>query len=74
MVFAGGSSTTYVLHQTGCSQEDDQQCVKDASGRVQQEGKIGSTRCWLDCWMKTLSQPWTVAMEAMSFRWFTRDE
>jgi len=42
-------------------------CVKDVSGRVQQEGKIGSTRCELDCWMKTLPQPWTVAMEATIF-------
>ena len=39
-------------------------CVKDVSGRIQQEGKIGSTRRELDCWMKTLPQPWTVAMEA----------
>src|ERR1700716_1191402 len=39
-------------------------CVKDASGRIQQEGKIGSTRRELDGWMKTLPQPWTVAMEA----------
>jgi hypothetical protein len=42
-------------------------CVKDVSGRVQQDGKIGSTRCELDCWMKTLPQPWTVAMEATIF-------
>ena len=41
--------------------------VKDVSGRVQQEGKIGSTRRELDCWMKTLPQPWTVAMEATIF-------
>jgi transposase len=41
--------------------------VKDASGRIQQEGKIGSTRRELDCWMKTLPQPWTVAMEATIF-------
>jgi hypothetical protein len=39
-------------------------CVKDVSGRIQQEGKIGSTRRELDCGMKTLPQPWTVAMEA----------
>jgi hypothetical protein len=38
-------------------------CVKDVSGRIQQEGKIGSTRRELDCWMKSLPQPWTVAME-----------
>ena len=41
-------------------------CVKDVSGRVQQEGQIGSTRRELDCWM-TLPQPWTVAMEATIF-------
>jgi hypothetical protein len=42
-------------------------CVKDASGRIQQEGKVGSTRRELDCWMKTLPQPWSVAMEATIF-------
>src|SRR5258707_12106752 len=42
-------------------------CVKDASGRVQQEGKVGSTRRELDCWMKTLRQPWRVGMEATIF-------
>jgi transposase len=42
-------------------------CVKGASGQVQQEGKAGSTRRELDCWMKTLPQPWTVAMEATIF-------
>jgi hypothetical protein len=42
-------------------------CVQDVSGRVQQEGKIGSTRRELDCWMKTLPQPWMVAMEATIF-------
>jgi hypothetical protein len=25
-------------------------CVKDVSGRIQQEGKVGSTRRELDCW------------------------
>jgi transposase len=42
-------------------------CVKDASGRVHQEGKLGATRCELDIWMRTLPQPWTVAMEATIF-------
>src|ERR1700737_5469999 len=42
-------------------------CVKDVSGRIQQEGKIGATRRELDGWMKTLPQPWTVAMEATIF-------
>jgi transposase len=42
-------------------------CVKDVSGQIQQEGKVGSTRRELDCWMKTLPRPWTVAMEATIF-------
>jgi len=42
-------------------------CVKDASGQVHQEGQIGATRWELDGWMKTLPQPWTVAMEATIF-------
>jgi transposase len=35
-------------------------CVKDASGQIHKEGKIGATRYELDCWMKALPQPWTV--------------
>src|SRR5437763_16939249 len=42
-------------------------CVKDASGKVHQQGKIGATRWELDTWLKTLPQPWTVAMEATIF-------
>jgi transposase len=42
-------------------------CVKDTSGRVCQEGKVGATRWELDAWLKTLPQPWTVAMEATIF-------
>ena len=42
-------------------------CVKDPSGQVHQEGKIGATRRELDGWMETLAQPWTVAMEATIF-------
>ena len=42
-------------------------CVKDASGQVHQEGKVGATRCELDTWMRTLPRPWTVAMEATIF-------
>ena len=42
-------------------------CVKDASGRIHQEGKIGATRLELDSWMKALPQPWTVAMETTIF-------
>lgn len=42
-------------------------CVKDAGGRIHAEGKIPATRFDLDRWMKTLPQPWTVAMEATMF-------
>ena len=42
-------------------------CVKDASGQVVQEGKIRATRGERDGWMKTLPQPWSVAMEATIF-------
>src|SRR4029077_10780468 len=42
-------------------------CVKDASGQVQQEGKVGATRWELDGWIKTLPQPRTMAMEATIF-------
>jgi hypothetical protein len=38
--------------------------VKDAAGRIQQEGKIGSTRRELDSWIKTLPEPRMMAMEA----------
>ena len=41
--------------------------MKDAAGRVQQEGRIGSTRCELDAWIRTLPQPRTIAMEATIF-------
>jgi transposase len=42
-------------------------CIKDASGKIHQEGKIGATRGELNSWMRTLPQPWTVAMEATIF-------
>jgi transposase len=41
--------------------------VKDAAGRVYQEGKIGSTRWELDEWIRTMPQPRTIAMEATIF-------
>src|SRR5881394_459082 len=67
--------STYVLHRTGSAQESDQICtrrrsaiaLKDASGKVHQQGKIGATRWELDTWLKTLPQPWTAAMEATIF-------
>ena len=39
-------------------------CVKDVSGGIQQQGTIPATRTNLDGWVKTLPQPWMVAMEA----------
>src|SRR5713101_4106742 len=42
-------------------------CVKDGSGRIYAEGSIPAARLTLDLWMKTLPQPWTVAMEATIF-------
>src|SRR5207253_6051065 len=63
----GGSSRTYVLHRTGCSQEDDQLLRQGCERQVHQEGQIGATRWELGGWMKTLPQPWTVAMEATIF-------
>jgi hypothetical protein len=42
-------------------------CVKDVSGQIQQEGNVGSTRRELDCWMKTLPEPWIEAMEGTIF-------
>jgi transposase len=42
-------------------------CVKDVSGRIHQQGTVQAARTELDSWMKTLPQPWTVAMEATIF-------
>jgi transposase len=42
-------------------------CVKDASGQFHSEGSLLATRFDLDCWMKTLPQPWSAAMEATMF-------
>ena len=42
-------------------------CIKDRHGSVQGEGMVAATRQDLDAWMKSLPQPWTVAMEATMF-------
>jgi transposase len=42
-------------------------CVMDSAGHVHREGKIGSTRCELDAWIKLLPQPRMIAMEATIF-------
>src|SRR6201997_4007171 len=63
----GGSSRTYVLHRARCSQEDDQLWCQGCE-RSGSPGRQGwATRWELDDWMKTLPQPWTVAMEATIF-------
>ncbi len=40
---------------------------EDATGKIHQEGKIGSTRRELDAWMKGLPQPRMMAMVATIF-------
>jgi hypothetical protein len=42
-------------------------CVKDAAGPVDQEGKIGSSRRELEVWIWTMPQPRMIAMEATIF-------
>jgi transposase len=42
-------------------------CIKTASGTIEREGKFASSRQELDCWVKTLPQPWSAAMEATIF-------
>jgi transposase len=48
-------------------------CVKDVTGHIQQQGAIAATRTELDSWMKTLPQPWTVAIEASIFTGWVYD-
>jgi transposase len=42
-------------------------CVKDGSGQIHQEGKIGASRRELERWIETLPQPRMIAMEATIF-------
>jgi transposase len=42
-------------------------CVKEHSGQLHAEGSLPATGFGLDCWMKTLPQPWSAAMEATMF-------
>jgi transposase len=66
VVFHRLNSAATLIQRTTVHKKTISYCVKDVSGRVQQEGKIGSTRCELDCWMKILPQPW-IGMEATIF-------
>src|SRR5277367_6034309 len=49
-------------------------CVKDRSGQLHAEGSLPATRFDLDCWMKTLPQPWSAAMEATMFTGWIYDK
>jgi hypothetical protein len=66
VVFHRLNSAATLIQRTTVHKKTISYCVKDVSGRVQQEGKIGSTRRELDCWMKILPQPW-IGMEATIF-------
>jgi len=63
----GGSSETMYYIGLDVHKRTISYCVKGAAGHVHQEGKIRSTRCELDAWIKTLPQPRMIAMEATIF-------
>jgi len=63
----GGSSKTMYYIGLDVHKKAISYCVKDAAGCVFSEGKIGSTRCELDAWVRTLPQPRMMAMEATIF-------
>ena len=63
----GGSSETIYYIGLDVHKKTISCCVKDAAGHVHQEGKIGSTRCELDAWIRTVPQPRMIAMEATIF-------
>ena len=63
----GGSSETMYYIGLDVHKKTISYCEKDAAGRIQQEGKIGSTRRELDSWIKTLPEPRMMAMEATIF-------
>ena len=63
----GGSSETMYFIGLDVHKRTISYCVKDAAGRVHQEGKVGSTRRELDCWIRTTPQPRMIAMEATIF-------
>src|SRR6201997_4027423 len=63
----GGSSETMYFIGLDVHKKTISYCVKDAAGRVCQEGKIGSTRRERDAWLRTMPQPRMIAMEATIF-------
>jgi transposase len=63
----GGSSETVYFIGLDVHKKTISYCVKDAAGRVHQEGKVAATRRDLDQWVRLLPQPRTIAMEATIF-------
>jgi hypothetical protein len=63
----GGSSTDIYYIGLDVHKKTISYCIKDVSGQIQRQGTIPATRTDLDGWVKTLPQPWTVAMEATIF-------
>ncbi len=63
----GGSSETMYFIGLDVHKKSISFCVKDAAGRVHQEGKVAATRRDLDAWVRALPQPRTIAMEATIF-------
>jgi len=63
----GGSSSIMYYIGLDVHKKTISYCVKDVSGQVHREGKIGTTRNELDCWVGTLPQPRIMAMEATIF-------
>src|SRR5207249_3985759 len=63
----GGSSRTYVLHRAGCSQEDDQLLRQGCEWSSSPGRQAWGNAPRAGIWMRTLPQPWTVAMEATIF-------
>ncbi len=65
--YLGGSSQTMYFIGLDIHKKTISYCVKDAAGRVHQEGKIGSSRLELDDWIRAMPQPRAIAMEATIF-------
>src|SRR6201981_3778522 len=65
--YLGGLSETMYFIGLDVHKKSISYCVKDAAGRVYQEGKIGSSRGELDVWIRTMPQPRMIAMEATIF-------
>src|SRR3954469_9095805 len=69
----GGSSKNMYYIGLDVHKKTISYCLKDVSGRIQQQGTIPATRTELSSWMDTLPQPWTVAMETTIFTGWVYD-